>query len=1019
MYKKVLSLILVQVFILTGMLIPVNTTKANDITRMENNMMLKLIYEGEFKDKEGGAVFNQQSLTESYVYDIGVIYNELNNLSAKIYFNYQDTDNTYILEVRENQVQLKKIVNGVKSLLTAAQELDMVSGREITFSIIWQKGGFITIKADDKALFNMVRDTDISSGRVGATEDYASTEGGRISLIVRDPWLWPFAQDSIWNTPIGSNAKYQPANLEKADWMGPDHELLYKLEQDYPVRNIYGAEDWLRREASKNFPQGHMEIPDDIIVKDASLDPYETPNNCSAFLAKDGRTVIQLNPLTRTKHGGDVFGWRVPDQDIYGQGIIGGHGGALLSTLGGSIRKGELTGQVPIRHALKVNLWGAKYFHYDKNSQTPGFRWPAIRADSYAEGNYGGKVPGLVLGSLLAIPPEVTEESMKFETEPAKILFRALQDYGAYVADDAYWNAHYFNIEAGATREFREKYNFDFSTHVWGAQNQNWYRDLTKLFTALHIVENNTPDNVGGGGIPRAPLAPSFINEPQIDTEAPAWVNGSNLTIHEIKATTIELSWPEAQDNVKVTGYNLYLNGEWADWTWGETRFRLRQFVSTRPLKPDTEYTIVVKATDLAGNESAASEAVTVRTLKDTEPPTVPQNLTATNITDKTVDLRWASSKDNVKVSGYMIYVDGKLAATVSGTNYTVTGLNPSKAYSFCVRAVDMYDNISEASNTVTVTTKPEFLFSEVFANSTLTDWELVDARVNNGQLVLSDWSKPSARAIYNGISFFRPYSFSVDVKADGGDIGNRAFIYFNYQDINNTYVVRLAGKGRDGAYPELFKRVDGNEVSLGKSETEVVISSFVKFTISIDLLGNIKVLAAINGENRSIIEVKDTFFTSGKIGFGMAQNIAYFDNVLITRDLSMIVETVEKAEMSFLQADVDEALALVNMLSDEIKEKTNLLTRLAAVQEAIELRNAISAAEAAVSKAEQSRLEVDIDAAKLLVSALPDIEEKEAFLERLKLLEESMNKKPQNNNNRNKNKNNNNRRNGKDKGNK
>lgn len=31
--------------------------------------------------------------------------------------------------------------------------------------------------------------------------------------IGRNPLYWPFAQNSIWNTPIGSGAVYKPANL--------------------------------------------------------------------------------------------------------------------------------------------------------------------------------------------------------------------------------------------------------------------------------------------------------------------------------------------------------------------------------------------------------------------------------------------------------------------------------------------------------------------------------------------------------------------------------------------------------------------------------------------------------------------------------------------------------------------------------------------------------------------------------------------------------------------------------------
>jgi len=49
------------------------------------------------------------------------------------------------------------------------------------------------------------------------------------------------------------------------------------------------------------------------------------------------------------------------DQDIYGSGMVGAHGGSGLSAIGGALRCGELTPTSgAIRHALKMNLFGRK-----------------------------------------------------------------------------------------------------------------------------------------------------------------------------------------------------------------------------------------------------------------------------------------------------------------------------------------------------------------------------------------------------------------------------------------------------------------------------------------------------------------------------------------------------------------------------------------------------------------------------------------------------------------------------------
>ena len=84
-----------------------------------------------------------------------------------------------------------------------------------------------------------------------------------------------------------------------------------------------------------------------------------------------------------------------------------------------------------IRHALKVNLDGAADLY-----PSPGYRWPAIRHDSCAPSCYGGTVPALEMGSLLAIPTSVNINALGLQTAPARMLAWTLQNYGAYVADN-------------------------------------------------------------------------------------------------------------------------------------------------------------------------------------------------------------------------------------------------------------------------------------------------------------------------------------------------------------------------------------------------------------------------------------------------------------------------------------------------------------------------------------------------------------------------------------------------------
>ncbi|GEM_PF-3397863 len=324
----------------------------------------------------------------------------------------------------------------------------------------------------------------------------------------RDKWLQPFASNSIWNMPVGSNAAYVPAGLQDASFTGTDVNLLYNVPAGSPERPIYDPASWEHRASGTAVADPNrrktIPIPDDLLVADAA--PPNTPNNASAFLLPDGKTVVQISPLTRTQNGGPVYGWVSQDINIYGDGITGGHAGSGLSSIGGTIRKGELTGSAPIKHALQLEVWAQQYLSYN-NDGTSGYRWPANRADSYAASTYHGKNPALEMGALLALSPSATVDSLGLKTEIGKKLFHALQDYGGYVVDDTAWNADTIGIEYGVDEEVKAAYGYTLDQYSGAIHD-----DFNKLFTALNVVNNNSATNIGGGGTPRQPLDPPISN---------------------------------------------------------------------------------------------------------------------------------------------------------------------------------------------------------------------------------------------------------------------------------------------------------------------------------------------------------------------------------------------------------------------------------------------------------------------------------------------------------------------------
>ncbi|OCT13485.1 hypothetical protein A8709_17940 [Paenibacillus pectinilyticus] len=187
------------------------------------------------------------------------------------------------------------------------------------------------------------------------------------------------------------------------------------------------------------------------------------------------------------------------------------------------------------------------------------------------------------------------------------------------------------------------------------------------------------------------------------DTTAPT--APSSLTAPTKSNVTVDLSWSASSDNVAVIGYDVYMNGTLIGSTSGATTF------AVTGLTPSTAYSFTVKAKDAAGNVSAASNTLSVTTdAGDTQAPTTPTNLTSPAKSDTSVSLSWSASTDNVGVTGYNIYNGSTLLGSTTGasaTSYTATGLSTNTTFTFTVKAKDASNNLSAASNAVTITTDP------------------------------------------------------------------------------------------------------------------------------------------------------------------------------------------------------------------------------------------------------------------------------------------------------------------------
>ena len=229
------------------------------------------------------------------------------------------------------------------------------------------------------------------------------------------------------------------------------------------------------------------------------------------------------------------------------------------------------------------------------------------------------------------------------------------------------------------------------------------------------IVAVDTSDNESE---PSTEITVTTLQVP--DTTPPSVPTG--LTSSNITQTSVDLSWNASTDDRELANYILYQDGN-------EISRPTSTNFSVEGLTPETTYEFTVSAIDTSENESAQSEAEQVTTLQvpDTTPPTVPTGLTASNITQTSVDLSWDASTDDRGVAEYNVYQDSSVIETVTGTSTTIDGLIADTSYNFSVSAVDTSDNESAQSTVLEVTTLQEPDTTPPTVPTGLTEVEVTD----------------------------------------------------------------------------------------------------------------------------------------------------------------------------------------------------------------------------------------------------------------------------------------------------
>jgi hypothetical protein len=114
----------------------------------------------------------------------------------------------------------------------------------------------------------------------------------------RNVWRWPFAQNSIWNMPVGSGAQYSPAYIKPGLKTSVDPEYYFKIPAGSPKTNLYAPADWQTRCGGTNSTSGKpnepllVDFPENWLIPDAR--PSNTPTNCTVIVT-DSSTFYTTN----------------------------------------------------------------------------------------------------------------------------------------------------------------------------------------------------------------------------------------------------------------------------------------------------------------------------------------------------------------------------------------------------------------------------------------------------------------------------------------------------------------------------------------------------------------------------------------------------------------------------------------------------------------------------------------------------------------------------------------------------
>ena len=232
-----------------------------------------------------------------------------------------------------------------------------------------------------------------------------------------------------------------------------------------------------------------------------------------------------------------------------------------------------------------------------------------------------------------------------------------------------------------------------------------------------------------------------FNNQAPINIPAPTNFSGTAMSDGRVALKWTDASGTENGFEVwrrRQTGATSYSTWHMAPIVKANTTTMIDQ-----GLYPSSTYQYKIRAVGKSGRSnytpSATNQYLVVVTTGDVQNPSVPQQLIAGPTGIGEIKLQWLPSSDNTGIKEYLIHYGSHVIATGSPvTSFKLANLPLNANFTFFVRAKDLGNNLSGASNTASSTTHVKGLFYEhttgSYSDIDLINWSIAEyeGRVNN-----------------------------------------------------------------------------------------------------------------------------------------------------------------------------------------------------------------------------------------------------------------------------------------------